>query len=59
MVVLGFFCEEAHVAAIGIVILVTGLIGGCELAVFDELTKVFQRSQYFVSGDKASKPKKT
>ena len=39
MVVLGFGREEAHVAAIGIVVLVTGLIGGCELAVFDEFKK--------------------
>ena len=39
MVVFGLGLEEAHVAAIGIVLLVTGLIGGCELAVFDEVKK--------------------
>ena len=39
MVVLGFGCEEAHVAAIGIVLLITGPIGGCELASLDQIEK--------------------
>ena len=46
MVVLGFGCEEAHVTAIGIVLLITGLIGGCELAILDEIKEAV--AIYFV-----------